>query len=222
MPARTDRGHLALAGVITRGRVAFGERIGIVEEELLVVENIHHDPQIVAGCEPCRLLTRGVEDAVFAVQRRREQAARTPLERLLGAVRQFHDHAAAALKHIEDFVEHVLLRRRTAAGRHFQHEDRHPVAAAIEMHEGAAAFVAKPGPGADVAHRQVDAEILMDRNAFFGGPFEIGVEQEFRLRVHAGSFWMRVSSKYLPIFEGTPVLASSCSQVLWMRGSWSS
>ena len=116
----------------------------------------------------------------------------------------------------------MLLRRGAAARRHFIDEDRHPVAAAVQMHERAFAFVAETGPGADVANRHIDAEVFMDRNAFLGSPFEIRIEQEFGLRVHASSFWIWVSSKYLPIFEGTPVFANSCSQILWMRGSWSS
>src|SRR4029079_14211487 len=108
---------------------------------------------------------------------------------------------------------------RGAARRNFVDEDRHPVAASVEMHERAFALVAEPRPGRDVADRQVDAEILDDRDAFPGRPFEIGIEQEFRLRVHAISFLIRSSSKYLLILEGTPVLAVSCSQIRWMRGS---
>src|SRR5262245_17044020 len=142
---------------------------------------------------------------------------------MLAAVGQLHHHAAAARDHIEQLVEHVLLRRRRAACRHFEQEHGGPVAAALEMHEGGLAAVAQPRPRAGLGGEEVDAEILVDRRPFFLAPVEIGIEQEFGFGVghDTDSVVSRSSAKYLPICEATPAAVISRRQIAWMRGSWS-
>jgi hypothetical protein len=90
----------------------------------------------------------------------------------------------------------MLLRRGAAARRNFKHKYRHPVAAALQMHERTFAAVAEPRPGRGVHSQQIDAEILVDRDAFLRRPVKIGIEQEFRLRAaHAISRLICSSSK---------------------------
>src|SRR5262249_24849858 len=220
--ARPDRGHLALAAIMSRQAFALGEGEPIVEKERFVVEDVHEDAERVRAGEAHRLAARRVEDLVARVDRRVKRAARPPFERVFAATGYLDHNAAHAGDDIEHLVEQVLLRRRFAAGRHFNEEHRHPVAAALQMHECAVAAVAEPRPRPGFGDEHVDAEILVYRDALPLGPVEIGIEQEFRLGRGHDAFSARFSSKYLPIFEATPVLASSLSQIAWMRGSWSS
>src|SRR4051812_16033424 len=71
-----------------------------------------------------------------------------------------------------------MLWRGLAARRQVDHEERHKVAAAFEMHKGARRIRTVPSPGFDLM--QIDGEFLDDRHAFGFRPFEVRIAQEIR------------------------------------------
>src|SRR5262245_10063571 len=76
----------------------------------------------------------------------------------------------------------MALRRGLAARRQVDDEQRHEIAAALQVNERARHAQARPGAGRHVV--QIDREILLDRNALGLGPFKVGIAQEVCARDH--------------------------------------
>ena len=72
--------HLAFALEVVFLADAFREDRGIVEDEIVVVELVHHGGEIVRRNEPRLLAPGGVEMLIGDVERQREQAVRSPFE----------------------------------------------------------------------------------------------------------------------------------------------
>src|SRR5207248_804365 len=101
--------------------------------------------------------------AVRGVERQREEAALVPLEASL-ALRRLDDGAAPTRQHVHDGLEEMTLRRRPTARRDLEHVHVREVAAS--MTECVGAERAATRPGRDVECEQVEAEALVDGDAF--------------------------------------------------------
>src|SRR5687768_2594278 len=90
------------------------------------------------------LASAHIEVLVARVQGERKKTLRSPLERVLAAVTRFHRGRAVPLKHVHNLLEEMFLRRGLRAGLEVEHEDRHEVAAPLEIDD--AALDAEPRP----------------------------------------------------------------------------
>src|SRR5581483_12474364 len=91
------------------GAETLAELERVVEDERLVVEEVHHDREIVRRREPRALAAARVEVAVAGVQRQREQALRAPFERVLAAVGGLDRRAAVAREDVDHFFIQMAL-----------------------------------------------------------------------------------------------------------------
>ena len=133
----------------------------IVEDEVIIVQQVHHQGQIVRAGEKRALATGAVEMLVAAVERDGEHTFRRPLEAVLAALGCPHRGRAVAVDHIVDGFEQMLDRRGLAARVKFEREAGDEVAAPCHMQEGALGVEARPRAGR--AFEGVEAEILIDR-----------------------------------------------------------
>src|SRR5215216_2361442 len=75
-----DRRHFAFTVVVPRQSFTLGEGERVVEKERLVVIDVHQDAQRIGAGKAYRLAAGSVEDLIARIERRREQAARSPFE----------------------------------------------------------------------------------------------------------------------------------------------
>jgi hypothetical protein len=106
----------------------------------------------------------------------REDAMAQPLELLALAFIPLDDAAAVAGQDVERGFEDMLLRNGFSGRRNVQHKNRHRIAAPFDMNNGA--VNAKTGPGPGFQCMEIEAEILIDRNAFVVGPIQIWIDHE--------------------------------------------
>ncbi len=167
--------HLAAAGEVGFLSDPAVKHVSIVENEIVIVELIHHRREIVGGNEPCALRPGSVEVPVRYIERQREQAVRTPFERTSFAF-EFDLGAAVAGQHVDHFLIEMPLRSRLSAGRQVDDKDRHEVAAALEVNEGRGDIHARPMPCR--CRVQINGEILDDGDVLPARPFQIRIAQE--------------------------------------------
>src|SRR5579862_2457666 len=189
-------GHKALVAhlevAVLAGKAIAELEVGI-EDELGIVEDVHHQWGIGYRHQPDRLIG-AINEAVPAVERRGEHRALAPLEHLLAAVLLPHLGDALAVQRTEDFLEHVLLGLDRATGWDLQQVQAGDTLHAIQVHERSLAARAAPGRqlhGADVAH-----PIALDqRDAFTFHPGPVAASRPF---FHARSPSGSVCAEALP------------------------
>ena len=150
-----------------------------VEDEPVIVEQVHHQRHVGRGDEQRAALATAVKVPVLRVHRNREQAARPPFEAALRAVGEFDLGRARAFEHVDDFFVEMPDRRRRPAGRQFEQEHAGEIAAPVQMTGRALHAEARPGRRFDV--EEIESVILDDRDAFCGNPVEIGIDACARL-----------------------------------------
>ena len=115
VPAGTHWGELALAVEERRLADTLGEIVRVLEDEFLVVDEVHDQRQVMGGGEQGAVLTRAVEMAVFHVERQGEEALGTPFEAVLAPLGGFDGGAAVPFDDVDHQFEHVFGRRAHAA-----------------------------------------------------------------------------------------------------------
>ncbi len=100
-------------------RKAVGKNEIVVENEIEIVKQVHHERRAGYGKKPDRGVSLPVEVLVLCVQRNREQAARMPLEGLLLAISLPHGSGAMSLENIDHLFIKMLLRFQLCSRRDF-------------------------------------------------------------------------------------------------------
>src|SRR6185437_7869281 len=157
------------------GGEAIGELERIVENELVVVEQVHDHRRIVDGDVDDRLLADIVQ-LVPAVERRREQRTQAPFEggaALLGALAPYLGRAMA-LQHADELLVQMALRLDGAAGRNLDDLDAGEALHADQLDEGGGRARQLPGPALGrprVLHAiaAMDGDVLLLHPALIGG-----------------------------------------------------
>src|SRR5215211_4795924 len=112
-------------------------RTGINENEIFVMKEIKHRRQVARHRDARGLPARAVEELVFGIERRSEDAVDAPLELVPLAGIAFDHRAAVAREYVEGRFEDVLLRDRVAARRNVEQEHRHGIAAPFDVDDRA-------------------------------------------------------------------------------------
>ena len=178
--AGPHRNELAFAAEIFGRALPFRKIKGVGEHEGFAVEEIEHHGEIVGRGEPRALAAARIEVLIAGVERQSEEALRAPFETVLAPVARLDGRIAVPGEHVHDLLEQVLLRRGFCPRSKIKHEDRHEVAATLEVDDPAIRVEPRPGRGRYGA--EIDPEVLGYGNALVRCPAGIGVEQHLRVR----------------------------------------
>src|SRR2546429_8781165 len=113
--------HLSLAAeiVFLFRRKAIGKNEIVVENEIEIVKQVHHERRAGYGKKPDRGVSLPVEVLVLCVQRNREQASRMPLEGLLLAVSLPYRSGSMTVENINHLFVKMFLRFQLCSRRDF-------------------------------------------------------------------------------------------------------
>src|SRR5207237_3285434 len=100
-------------------RKAVGKNEIVVENEIEIVKQVHHERRAGYGKKPDRGVSLPIEVLVLRVQRNREQASRMPLEGLLLAISLPHRSGSMTVENINHFLIEVFLRSQLCSRRDF-------------------------------------------------------------------------------------------------------
>src|SRR5438093_4080740 len=103
--------HLSLAAeiVFLFRRKAVGKNEIVVENEIEIVKQVHHERRAGYGKKPDRGVSLPIEVLVLCVQRNREQAARVPLEGLLLAISLPYGSGSVSVQNIDHLFIKMFL-----------------------------------------------------------------------------------------------------------------
>ena len=163
--------EVALTAVVAFIADAVVEDAGVVEDEVGVVEEVHHGELVGDGGEAGGLRAGAVEVLVLGVEGDAEGRAGAPLEGVLGAAGELDGGGAAAGDDVDVLVVEVLLDVELTAGFDLGDVGAEVVALAREVDVCAAA--AEAGPGFDLAVDAVHAVLFQDGHALAAD--ELGV-----------------------------------------------
>jgi len=113
-----------------------------------------------------------------------EEAAGVPLERARGLPGKLDRGAAAALEHVYDFLEEMLLRCGVLSRRDLADIHVEEVTPAERVRVCAAGIHARPR--AQLEPAQVEAEVLVDGDAFIADPDQVWIDEERRVGAGRG------------------------------------
>ena len=131
--------HRQVAGPVVMRILADAifEEVGVLEDEAVVVEDLHHQRHRRDRAENRAVLAVTVVQAVLRVQRDREHAARLPLEAVRAAVGKLDLRAAAAFVDVHDLFVEMPDRLGRLPGRNIDQEEVAEVAASAQVHGSA-------------------------------------------------------------------------------------
>ena len=162
---RIGRQIVLILEIVSRAGIAVGEIIRAVEDEMRVVQQVHHVRRRRAAQDDRRRVCR-IHEAMVGVERDREHRAALPFKRL--ARRRAvvpHFRGAATFDHETHLLVNMLLDVESAAGRHFN--DIHAPQAFRAEQLDICALAAQTRPG---LHRQIEnrlaANVAENGNAF--------------------------------------------------------
>src|SRR2546421_10330344 len=112
---------------------------------------------------------------IARIERKRKEAARSPLETVLAPVMGFDRRRAVTIENVDDSLEQMTLRRGRSPRSDIEHEQRHEIAASLQVNGRAVG--AEPRPWSRAHRKQVDSEILDDGHALILNPGQIRIEQ---------------------------------------------
>src|SRR6266481_10191111 len=110
---------LAAEIVFLFGRKAVGKNEIVVENEIEIVKQVHHERRAGYGKKPDRGVSLPIEMLVLCVQRNREQASRMPLEGLLLAVSLPYRSGSMTVENINHLFVKMFLRFQLCSRRDF-------------------------------------------------------------------------------------------------------
>ena len=178
--ARAHGNELAFAAEVFGRALAFRKLVRVIEHKGFVVKQIEHEREIVRGGEPRAFASARIEVLIAGVERQREQALGPPFEAVLASVARFDGGVAVSGQHVDHLLEEMLLRRRLPPRGKIEDEDGDEIATSLQVHDAAVDPKAGPWRGRDL--KQIDPEILGDRDAFLRRPRGVGVEQHLGVR----------------------------------------
>src|SRR4249919_1131074 len=110
---------LAAEIVFVLRRKAIGKHEIVVENEVEIMKQVHHERRAGDGKISDRGVSLTIEVLVFCVQRNREQAARMPLEGLLLAISLPYGSGSMSAQNIDHLFIKMFLRFQLASRRDF-------------------------------------------------------------------------------------------------------
>src|SRR3989442_1674110 len=112
---------LAAEVVFLFRRKAVGKNEIVVENEIEIVKQVHHERRAGYGKKPDRGVSLPIEVLVLGVQRNREQAARMPFEGVLPAVFLPYGSGSMSVQNIDHLFIKMFLRFQLCSRRDFAH-----------------------------------------------------------------------------------------------------